>query len=93
MASEKNMRMEELESRQQEMQEKIFQAMKMRMDLTKEKEITDGPSLQKKSLHPGKVALIHPLSQIRMTPQNKENWEKNRLDSQITSTCSKCAVS
>ena len=46
MASEKNMRMEEIESGQQEMQEKIAQMTKMVTSLTKGKGITDDPSLQ-----------------------------------------------
>ena len=48
MASEKISRMEELESGQQKMQEKISKAMKMTTDLTKGKGITDGPNLQRK---------------------------------------------
>ena len=44
------MRMEELESGQQEMQEKIAQMMKMVTSLTKGKEITDGPSLQREPM-------------------------------------------
>ena len=48
MASEKTMRLEEIEKGQQEMQEKIAQMTKMVMSLTKGKGITDGPSLQKK---------------------------------------------
>ena len=47
MASEKNMRMEEIESGQQEMQEKIAQMTKMVISLTKGKGITDDPSLQR----------------------------------------------
>ena len=47
MASEKNMRMEELENGQQEMQENIAQMTKMVIDLTKGEGITDDPSLQK----------------------------------------------
>ena len=47
MASEKNMRMEESGNRQQVMQEKIAQTMKMVTNLIKEKRITDDPSLQK----------------------------------------------
>ena len=46
MASEKNMRMEEIGNGQQEMQEKIARMMKVVMNLTKGKWITDGPSLQ-----------------------------------------------
>ena len=57
MASGKTPRMEELESGQQEMQEKIAQITKMVTNLTKRKEITDDPE----NLHLGKVALIHPL--------------------------------
>ena len=44
MESEKNMRMEELESGQQEMQEKISRATKMVINLTKGKGIIDDPS-------------------------------------------------
>ena len=40
--------MEEFESGQQEMQEKIAQMMKMVTSLTKGKEITDDPGLQRK---------------------------------------------
>ena len=40
--------MEELESGQQEMQEKIAQMTKMVTNLTKEKRIIDDPDLQKK---------------------------------------------
>ena len=47
MASEKNMRMEEIESGQQKMQEKIAQMTKMVTSLTKGKGITDDPSLQR----------------------------------------------
>ena len=43
MENEKTPRMEELESRQQEMQEKISRATKMVINLTKEKGITDDP--------------------------------------------------
>ena len=48
MASEKNMRMEEMGNRQQEMQEKIARRTKVVMNLTKRKGITEGPSLQEK---------------------------------------------
>ena len=48
MASEKNMRMEEIENGQQEMQEKTTRRMKVVMNLTKGKGITEGPSLQEK---------------------------------------------
>ena len=48
MASEKNMRMEKIGNGQQEMQEKIARRMKVVMNLTKGKGITDGPSLQEK---------------------------------------------
>ena len=47
----------------------------------------------KKSLCLGEMASIHPLCQIRTTYVNKENWGKNRLDGQTTSTCSKGTVS
>ena len=47
MASEKNMRMEKIEKRQQEMQEKISQGTKMVTGLTKRKGITDDPNLQR----------------------------------------------
>ena len=40
--------MEELESGQQEMQEKIAQMTKMATNLTREKGITDDPGLQKR---------------------------------------------
>ena len=43
MENEKTPRMEELESRQQVMQEKIVQTLKMVTNLTKEKGITDDP--------------------------------------------------
>ena len=45
MENEKTSRMEELESGQQEMQEKIAQMMKMVTNLTKGKGITDDPDL------------------------------------------------
>ena len=48
MESGKSPRMEELESGQQEMQEKIAQMMKMLTNLTKGKEIIDDPDLQRK---------------------------------------------
>ena len=48
MENEKTPRMEELESGQQEMQEKIAQMMKMVTNLTKGKGITDDPGLQRK---------------------------------------------
>ena len=47
MASEKNMRMEEVEKGQQEMQEEIAQMTKMGTNLTKGKRITDDPDLQR----------------------------------------------
>ena len=47
MTSEKNMRMEEIGNGQQEMQEKIAQMTKMVTSLTKEKGITEDPSLQR----------------------------------------------
>ena len=47
MTSEKNIRMKEIGNGQQEMQEKIAQMMKMVTSLTKEKGITDDPSLQR----------------------------------------------
>ena len=43
MKNEKTPRMEKLESGKQEMQEKIFRATKMVINLTKGKGITDGP--------------------------------------------------
>ena len=46
--NEKIMRMEELESGQQEMREKIAQMMKMVMNLTKGKWITDDSDLQRR---------------------------------------------
>ena len=48
MESGKTSRMEELESGQQEMQEKIAQMTKMMTNLTKGKGITDNPRLQRK---------------------------------------------
>ena len=48
MESGKTSRMEELESGQQEMQEKIAQMTKMVTNLTKGKGITDDPDLQRK---------------------------------------------
>ena len=42
--------MKELESRQQEMQEKIAQKTKMVTSLTKRKKIIDGPSLQREPM-------------------------------------------
>ena len=45
MASEKNMRMEEIGNGQREMQEKIARRTKMVMNLTKGKGITEGPNL------------------------------------------------
>ena len=50
MASGKTPRMEELESGQQEMQEKIAQMTKMVTNLTKKKGITDDPGLQRKPI-------------------------------------------
>ena len=47
MESWKTPRMEELESGQQEMQEKIAQMMKTVTNLTKRKRITDDPGLQR----------------------------------------------
>ena len=46
MTNEKNMRMEEIESGQHEIQEKTAQMMKMVTNLTKKEGITDDPSLQ-----------------------------------------------
>ena len=48
MESGKTSRMEEFESGQQEIQEKIAQMTKMKTNLTKGKGITDDPSLQRK---------------------------------------------
>ena len=48
MENEKTPRMEELESGQQEIQEKTAQMMKMVTNLIKGKGITDDPSLQRK---------------------------------------------
>ena len=45
MENEKTPRMEEIESGQQEMQEKITRATKMVINLTNGKGITEGPSL------------------------------------------------
>ena len=56
MASEKTMRVEEIEKGQQEMQEKIAQMMKMVTNLTRGKGITDDPDLQR-ILHLGKTTL------------------------------------
>ena len=64
--------MEELESGQQEMQEKIAQTSKMVTNLTKGKGITDDPSLQR-GLHLGKATLIHLLCQVWTTMVNKKN--------------------
>ena len=50
MANGKTPRMEELESGQQEIQEKIAQMTKMVISLTKRKGITDGPSSQRKPM-------------------------------------------
>ena len=47
MTSEKTMRVEEIEKGQQEIQEKIAQMTKTVTSLTKEKGITDDPSLQR----------------------------------------------
>ena len=46
MASEKNIRMEEIGNGQQEMQEKIARITKVVTNSTKGKGITDGPSLR-----------------------------------------------
>ena len=48
MENEKTPRMEELENGQQEIQEKTAQMTKMVASLTKGKEITDDPGLQRK---------------------------------------------
>ena len=48
MESGKTLRMEEMESGQQEMQEKIVQITKMVTNLTKGKGIADDPDLQRK---------------------------------------------
>ena len=48
--SGKTPRMEELESGQQEMQEKTTEMTKMVTNLTKRKGITDGPSLQREPI-------------------------------------------
>ena len=46
MANERTMRMEKIEKGQQDMQEKIFQVMKMVTSLTKRKGITEDPDSQ-----------------------------------------------
>ena len=48
MASEKNMRMEEIGNEQQEMQKKIARMTKVVTNLTKGKGIIDDPGLQRK---------------------------------------------
>ena len=48
MENEKILRMEELESGQQKIQEKITQMTKMVTNLTKRKGITDDPGFQRK---------------------------------------------
>ena len=48
MENEKTPRMEEIESGQHEIQEKTAQMTNMVTNLTKRKEITDDPSLQRK---------------------------------------------
>ena len=60
MESEKTPRMEELESEQQEMQEKISRATKMVINLTKGRGLLMIPE----SLHLGKAVSIHLLCQI-----------------------------
>ena len=72
MASEKNMRMEEIGKGQQEMKEKIARMADMVTSLTKEKGITDDPSLQE-SLRLGKMASIYLLCQIWTTFVDKKN--------------------
>ena len=84
--------MEERESGQQEMQEKISRATKMVINLTKEKGITDDPSLQSEpvSWKDGIDPSIVP-NQNDLCEQGR--LRENRLNGQITSTCSKGAVS
>ena len=45
MANERIMRMEDIEKRQQDMQEKVFQVTEMVTSLTKRKGITEDPDL------------------------------------------------
>ena len=72
MKSGKTLRMEKLESGQQEMQDKIAQMTKWVTNLTKGKGLLMIP-IYKESIHLGKVAQIHPLSQIRTILVNKED--------------------
>ena len=84
--------MEELESGQQEMQEKISRETKMVRNLTKRKGITDGPSLQrepmswKNGIDPSIVPNPNDLCQ-----QGK--LRKESFGRQTMSTCNKGAVS
>ena len=73
MASEKNMRMEEIRNRQQEMREKISRATKMVIKLTKGKGITDGPeepASQKDGIDPFIVPNLN-------NPCEQESFGKN----------------
>ena len=73
MASEKNMRMEEIGNGQQEMQEKIARRTKVVMNLTKGKGITEGPSLQKEptSWKDGSYPFI--------VPNRNDHFEREQL--------------
>ena len=72
MASEKTMRVEEIGKGQQEMQEKIAQMTKTVTSLTKEKGITDDPSLQREPMS-WKDGINPSIVPNRTTYVNKKN--------------------
>ena len=78
MASEKNMRMEEIGNGQQEMQEKIARRTKVVMNLTKGKGIIEGPNLQEEltSLIDGSGPFIVP---NQNEPFEREQSRENLL--------------
>ena len=91
MANEKNMRMEELENGQQEVQEKIAQMIKMVTSLTKGKGITEGPNLQEEptSWKDGSGSFIVP---NQNDPFEREQLRENLPRQSGTSTYSKDAT-
>ena len=86
------MRIEEIEKRQQEMQEKISQVKKMVTNLTKRKGITDdpnlqvGPTLRKDGIDPSIVPNLNDLCEL-------EKLKKDLSNGHNTSMCNRSAIS
>ena len=84
--------MEELESGQQEMQEKIAQMTKMAIDLTKGKGITDDPNLQREPTS-WKGGIDPSIDSNSDDPCEQERLRKDPFGRLNMSRCNKGAVS